>query len=77
MLMHKASIPLHPLSSRWCYSSAFAPCESGLVRPKVSYEWQDDFKVWVGADVFYGDKMGLFGQFDANDRIIVGMEWGF
>ena len=49
----------------------------GLVRPKVSYEWQDNLKVWLGADVFYGDSKGLFGQFDANDRIIMGMEWGF
>ena len=49
----------------------------GLVRPKVSYEWKDNVKIWVGVDVFYGNNKGLFGQFDQNDRLVVGMEWGF
>jgi len=35
------------------------------------------FKLWLGVDVFYGDKKGLFGQFDANDRIVAGVEWAF
>jgi len=48
----------------------------GLVRPKITYDWSDSIKVWVGADIFYGDEKGLFGQFDDNDRIIVGLEWG-
>ena len=49
----------------------------GLARPKISYEWRDDFKSWIGADIFYGDKNGLFGQFEKNDRIVVGLEVGF
>ena len=48
----------------------------GLVRPKVSYEWQDNVKVWVGMDIFYGDQTGLFGQFARNDRLVIGIEWG-
>jgi hypothetical protein len=31
----------------------------------------------LGADVFYGDPDGLYGQFDEQDRITVGFEWGF
>jgi len=57
----------------WLYNT---DNNDGLARPKVSYEWQDNIKVWLGVDVFYGDEKGLFGQFDANDRIVFGMEWG-
>lgn len=49
----------------------------GLVRPKITYEWKDDLKTWVGVDYFYGDKQGLFGQFNDNDRVIFGIEIGF
>jgi len=49
----------------------------GLIRPKLAYEWQDNVKTWVGADIFYGDRDGLFGQFRDNDRIVIGMELGY
>ena len=49
----------------------------GLVRPRLSYEWQDNVKTWVGADIFYGTRDGLFGQFKDNDRIVIGVELGF
>jgi len=49
----------------------------GLIRPKLVYEWQDNMKTWVGADIFYGDRDGLFGQFRENDRIVVGVELGY
>ena len=46
----------------------------GIIRPKISYQWQDNIKTWLGADIFYGDPQGIFGQFDNNDRLIVGVE---
>ena len=46
----------------------------GIIRPKVSYEWQDNIKTWLGADIFYGDSQGVFGQFDRSDRVVVGLE---
>ena len=49
----------------------------GLVRPKLVYEWQDNVKTWVGADIFYGDRDGLYGQFSNNDRIVIGVELGY
>lgn len=49
----------------------------GLLRPKVAYELQDDLKVWLGLDVFYGRRQGLFGEFDHNDQIVTGLEIGF
>ena len=48
----------------------------GLVRPKISYELRDNVKIWTGFDLFYGDRNGLFGQFDRNDRLVIGMELG-
>lgn len=47
----------------------------GIIRPKISYEWQDNIKTWLRADIFYGDSQGVFGQFDRNDRVVLG--WRF
>ena len=47
----------------------------GLVRPKLSYKGIDNLTVWVGADVFYGDPIGTFGQFDRQDRVLFGIKW--
>ncbi len=48
----------------------------GLIRPKISYAVRDNLKIWTGFDVFYGNRYGLFGQFDRNDRLVIGMEIG-
>lgn len=47
----------------------------GLVRPKVTYKGIDSLNIWIGADVFYGDSKGPFGQFDRQDRLLVGIKW--
>lgn len=49
----------------------------GIIRPKLSYQWQDNISTWVGADIFYGDRKGVFGQFGGNDRIVFGVEVTF
>ncbi|MCG8613871.1 MAG: hypothetical protein MI864_25450 [Pseudomonadales bacterium] len=49
----------------------------GLIRPKVSHELLSELKIWAGADVFYGSRQGLYGQFSERDRILVGFELGF
>jgi len=49
----------------------------GIIRPKVSYEWQDNIKTTLGADIFYGDQQGVFGQFKQNDRVVLGVEVSF
>lgn len=51
--------------------------KDGLVRPKVIYNFQANVDLYVGADIFYGDNQGLFGQFEEEDRIVLGFEWGF
>lgn len=48
----------------------------GLIRPRVSYEIQDNLEIWLGIDVFYGKREGLFGQFDDNDRVLLGFKLG-
>jgi len=49
----------------------------GLVRLRVTYEWQDNLKTWVSGDTFYGSEEGIFGQFDDNDRLTFGVELAF
>jgi hypothetical protein len=47
--------------------------EDGMVRPKLTYEYSDEVNIYVGADVFYGDEDGLFGQFKETDRFVSGI----
>jgi hypothetical protein len=47
--------------------------EDGMVRPKITYEYSDEVNIYVGADVFYGDEDGLFGQFKETDRFVSGI----
>ena len=49
----------------------------GLVRPRATYELRDGLDVWLGFDLFYGSEDGLFGQYRANDRAVLGLELGF
>lgn len=50
--------------------------EDGLIRPKAAYFLLSNLEVWTGADLFYGEKSGLYGQFDRNDRLVLGFELG-
>lgn len=43
----------------------------------ASYELRSNLSLKVGADVFFGDRDGVFGQFDGADRIRFGFEYGF
>jgi len=51
--------------------------EDGMARPKLTYEYNDEINIYVGADIFYGDKYGLFGQFKETDRVVSGFVTGF
>jgi hypothetical protein len=48
-----------------------------VFRPKISYNLQSNVDIYIAADIFYGNKYKLFGQFDQSDRVSVGFEWGF
>ena len=51
--------------------------EDSWVHLKLSFLWRSNVEVWLGADVLSGDREGLFGQFNDQDRVLVGLEWGF
>lgn len=51
--------------------------DDGLLRTKLTYNLWSNLDVYAGADRFYGNREGLFGQFDQADRIVIGMEFGF
>lgn len=48
----------------------------GALRPELRYELRDGLWIWAGLDWFYGTRDGLFGEFDARDRALLGFEWG-
>jgi hypothetical protein len=49
----------------------------GVVRPRLGYELGNDIRLWIGADVFYGNAAGVFGEFGERDRILLGVGFGF
>ena len=40
-----------------------------LLRPKATWKFQRDWRAVFGLDVFKGPPTGIFGQYDANDRV--------
>lgn len=48
----------------------------GLVQLDVDYTYRTGVVVTLGADLFYGDRAGLFGQFRARSRVTAGVEVG-
>jgi len=51
--------------------------EDGLIQPRLSHQLRSNIELWGGADLFYGDHEGLFGQFDRQDRFLAGFQFGF
>ena len=49
----------------------------GQVQADLDYEWRANVILKLGADIFFGDEDGLFGQFGEADRVTVGVEIGF
>ena len=49
----------------------------GLVSASISYDYLANLILRLEADVFYGSNDGRFGQFDQQDRILLGIEYGF
>jgi Protein of unknown function (DUF1302) len=48
-----------------------------LWRFKLSHMLLSSLELWLAADLFSGDDEGLYGQFDQQDRLLIGFEWGF
>jgi hypothetical protein len=48
-----------------------------LLRPKLVWNFQKEWRAVAGADVFGGHQNGLFGQFDKQDRVYVEVRRSF
>jgi hypothetical protein len=46
-----------------------------LLRGRIAYDLSDQLRVVLGIDLFSGSRRGLFGEFGAQDRITLGVEW--
>ena len=51
---------------RWLGSDG---ANDGVISPKLSYDLNDETRFEIGADFFYGERDGIFGQFDDRDRL--------
>lgn len=49
----------------------------GVWQNKLNHNLIDNMDIWFGADVFYGQSDGLYGQFNSRDRLTIGFELGF
>ncbi len=49
----------------------------GMMQSRLEYQLEDNIDLWLAADWFYGDQLGPFGQFDSQDRIVLGARYGF
>lgn len=48
-----------------------------LFRPKLTWAMEKNWRLTVGADIFKGPPLGLFGQYDRNDRIYSEIRYSF
>ena len=48
-----------------------------LFRPKISWNFEKNWRLAVGADIFGGPPTGLFGRYDNNDRVYTELRYSF
>lgn len=48
-----------------------------LIRPKVTYDFDDSFSILVGSNIFVGDKDGMFGQYQDNSMVYAKIKYNF
>lgn len=48
-----------------------------LLRPRLSWNFERNWRLLVGADIFKGPPLGLFGQFDNKDRVYAEVRYSF
>ncbi|MCC7441252.1 MAG: hypothetical protein IT285_06455 [Bdellovibrionales bacterium] len=49
----------------------------GVLRPSLTTEWTDTLSTRIGADLFFGNRSGFFGQYFENARGSLRIEWVF
>ncbi len=48
-----------------------------LLRPRLTWNFERNWRLAVGADVFKGPPLGLFGRYDRNDRVYSEVRYSF
>lgn len=49
----------------------------GLISPSIRYDYLSNLEVFAELDMFYGEQAGRFGQFDRQDRLLLGLTYGY
>ena len=48
-----------------------------LIRPKITYDFDDSFSILLGSNIFIGDNEGRFGQYKDNSMGYVKLKYSF
>ncbi|MDP2809156.1 MAG: hypothetical protein Q8O34_03315 [Rhodocyclaceae bacterium] len=48
-----------------------------MLRPKLNWNFEKNWRLVLGADVFHGPPMGYFGRYSAQDRVYSELEYSF
>ncbi|HIP47500.1 MAG TPA: hypothetical protein EYG92_00825 [Lutibacter sp.] len=48
-----------------------------LIRPKITYDFEDSFSILLGSNIFVGDEKGQFGQYGDNSMIYMKIKYNF
>ena len=51
--------------------------EDALIRPKITYDFDDSFSIMLGSNIFVGDEAGRFGQFTDNSMAYLTLKYSF
>ena len=51
--------------------------KDALIRPKITYDFEDSFSILLGSNIFVGDSNGQFGQYSDNSMIYVKLKYNF
>jgi hypothetical protein len=48
-----------------------------LIRPRITYDFEDGFSILLGSNIFTGDRDGRFGQYRDNSMIYTKIKYSF
>jgi hypothetical protein len=51
--------------------------EDALIRPGITYDFDDSFSILMGSNIFVGDSKGRFGQYSDNSMIYAKLKYSF
>jgi hypothetical protein len=51
--------------------------QDALIRPKITYDFDDSFSILLGGNIFVGERDGQFGQYQDNSMIYTKIKYNF